>query len=125
MMTKLMTVAGVALLSLCFAALGYAAQGQTDTGGTSGQVSPSTPDATNPSMGGDRGSQRDTDSSATKQPKKKGKSSSESSLGVDKNQNAEKGSQGSGPKAGKAPAPPAEGSNPSLDKTGKGSASGG
>jgi hypothetical protein len=124
MMTKLMTVAGAAVLSLCFAALGYAVQGQTDTGGASGQVSPSTPDATNPSMGGDRGSQRDTDSSATKQPKKKGKSS-ESSLGVDKDQNAEKGSQASGSKAGKAPAPPAEGSNPSLDKTGKGSASGG
>jgi hypothetical protein len=123
-MTKLMTAAGVAVLGLSFAALGYAAQGQTDAGGVSGQVSPSTPDATSPktspNMAGDRGSQRDTDSGATKQSKRKGKSSSESSLGLDKDQNT-----GSSSKAGKAPPAGGEGSNPSLDKTGKGSAPGG
>jgi len=117
-MTKLIIAAGVAVLSISFAAVGFAAQGQTDTGGASGQVSPSTPDAANPSMGS--GSQRDTDSSAAKQSKKKGKSSSESSLGMDKDQNP-----GTSSKPGAAPPPGGEGSNPSLDKTGKGSASGG
>ena len=50
-MKKLMTAAGVAVFSLTFAAFGFAAQGQTDTGGASGQVSPSTPGAANPDMG--------------------------------------------------------------------------
>jgi hypothetical protein len=117
-MNKLMAAVGVAVLSLSFSALGYAAQGQSDTGGAAGQLSPSTPDATNPSMGS--GSQRDTDSSATKQAPKKGKSPSESSLGMDKDQN-----MGSSSKPGATPSPGGEGSNPSLDKTGKGSASGG
>jgi hypothetical protein len=107
-MKKVMIAAGAAIVSLSLVGLGYAVQGQTDTGGASGQASPSTPEAAAPTDPG------------TKQQKKKQKSSSESSLGVDKDQNAEKGS-----KAGKAPTPPAEGSNPSLDKTGKGSASGG
>jgi hypothetical protein len=122
-MKKMMIAAGAAIVCLSLATLGYAVQGQPDTGGASGQVSPSTPGASTPDpskMGSDPAAQPDT---STKPQKKKGKSSSESSLGMEKDQNADVGKSGS--KAGKAPAPPAEGSNPSLDKTGKGSASGG
>ena len=123
-MKKMMIAAGAAIVCLSLATLGYAVQGQPDTGGASGQVSPSTPGASAPTdpstMGSDPGAKPDT---SAKPQKKKGKSSSESSLGVDKDPNADVGKSGS--KAGKAPAPPAEGSNPSLDKTGKGSASGG
>jgi hypothetical protein len=111
-MNKLMVAAGIAVLSLSFAGLGYAVQGQGDTGGDPRQSSPP------PSgMGSDRGSQHEGDAATTDKQKKKRKSG-ESNLDVDK---AGKGhdSGKSAPKAG------SEGSNPTLDKSGKGSATGG
>jgi len=99
-MRKLMTAAGVAVLSLSLAGLGYAGQGKTD--------------ASNPNMGSDQGSQPDTGKSATQSEKKRkpaGKAAGES---MD-------------PKNSGTKTPPisGEGSNPTLDSTGKGGTSGG
>jgi hypothetical protein len=115
-MTKLMTATGAAVLSLSLAALGYAAQGGHDPGDSS---SPAKSDAASPSMGSDRGSQQDTGAGASEQPKKK-RRAGESSSSMDTDRNT-----GSSSKKAPAPPVPSEGSNPSLDKAGKGSASGG
>jgi len=111
-MKKLMTAAGVAVLSLSLAALGYAAQTH-DPGDSSSKVSPSAPDSANPNMSGDRGSQRDTMGSDRG--------------GRPEGDSGKKEGKKEGKKDRKSPSPPVaeEGSNPSLDKAGKGSAGGG
>jgi hypothetical protein len=113
-MKKLLVAAGTAILTMSFIAVGFAAQGH-DPGG-------SPPTSGSESMGGDRGTLPDTGTGTTdKQNKKKKADESSSNMGQGSTGDSDRGT---GAKS-KAPPVPAEGSNPSLDKAGKGSASGG